>query len=185
MITSLKNLFVFLSNNINKIIEKVVMAFVFILFLIVIFQVVTRYIFSMGFPWIDETARFLNIWIAFLGASIGIRYSDHVGVAFFTNMIPEKVEKIFRFITRIITVILLTYISRYAYMYIINSTSRTPSLQLSYKWPKAAIFVGFIIMLIHLVRFILEDIIDFANKDFEIERSDYLDDDLVSNIEER
>ena len=155
------------------------MLFLFILFMLVMLQVVFRFLFSMGFPWIDEISRFLNIWIALLGASIGVRYGNHVGVAFFTNMIPEKARKIFNFFTRIVTVVLLSLITNYCYGYFAASTSSSPSLRLSYKWPKVAIFVGFSIMLIHLVRFILEDIVDFVNKDFSIDS-----DDLIANIEE-
>lgn len=182
MIEFLKDFTVKLSNKINRFVEKIVIAFVFILFVIVMVQICFRYIFSIGFPWIDEISRFLNIWIALLGASIGMRYGDHVGVAFFMNLLPEKITKIFKFITRIITVILLAFVSKYAYLYFMVSTSKSPSLRLSYKWPKAAIFVGFTIMLIHLIRFILEDIVDLKNKKFTTIKNSGR---TIANIEEK
>lgn len=40
-------------------------------------QVVSRYLFHYSFTWMEELARYLGVFIAFLGASLGVKYGGH------------------------------------------------------------------------------------------------------------
>lgn len=40
-------------------------------------QVFTRYIFNYSFTWFEELGRYLGVFIAFLGASIGVKTGSH------------------------------------------------------------------------------------------------------------
>lgn len=171
MISSLKNIAVSISDLINKLAKITVIIFLAVLVTIVLLQIVFRYILNLGLPWVDELSRFLNIWIGFLGASIGFKYGDHVGVAFFVEKLPEKGLRIFSFVTKIISLAIFIFVIYYSFGFILDSRSLTPAMNISYKWPKSSLFIGFSMIGIHLVSFILTDIVDFMNGNFSIEKA--------------
>ncbi|MCG8515730.1 MAG: TRAP transporter small permease [Halanaerobiales bacterium] len=162
MITSLKNITLLLSDFIDKICKGLTILIVGILVFIVLLQVVFRYILNMGLPWVDELSRYINLWVAFLGASIGFKYSEHVGISFFTNYLPKQVFRIFKLLTNILMMIFLCVAFYYSYNFVATSRSITPAMQISFKWPKASLFVGLGIMIIHLLSFIFKDLDDYT-----------------------
>jgi C4-dicarboxylate transporter, DctQ subunit len=40
-------------------------------------QVIARYVFNYSFTWFEELGRYLGVFVAFLGASIGVRTGSH------------------------------------------------------------------------------------------------------------
>lgn len=40
-------------------------------------QVISRYIFNYSFTWYEELGRYLGVFIAFLGASVGVKTGSH------------------------------------------------------------------------------------------------------------
>jgi len=56
-------------------------------------QVVVRYLLGGSIPWSEEAARFLFIWLSFLGFSLTMNRGGHVGVDFFVALFPAKVRR--------------------------------------------------------------------------------------------
>lgn len=52
----------------------------------VLWQVISRYVFSAPSSWTEEAARFLLIWIALLGAVYAFRTGMHLGL----DLLPKK-----------------------------------------------------------------------------------------------
>jgi TRAP-type C4-dicarboxylate transport system permease small subunit len=40
-------------------------------------QVITRYVFNYSFTWFEELGRYLGVFVAFLGASMGVKTGSH------------------------------------------------------------------------------------------------------------
>jgi TRAP-type C4-dicarboxylate transport system permease small subunit len=55
---------------------------------LIFFQVVTRYIFGHTFEWSEELARFLFVWVVFLGSALIMGESGHLAV----QMLPTKLK---------------------------------------------------------------------------------------------
>ena len=51
-------------------------------------QVFCRYVLGFSFSWMDEISRYLGVFIAFLGASLGVKYGTH----FSMDLVYEKVS---------------------------------------------------------------------------------------------
>ena len=51
-------------------------------------QVFCRYVLHFSFTWMEELGRYLGVFIAFLGASLGVKYSSH----FSMDLIYERVS---------------------------------------------------------------------------------------------
>lgn len=60
----------------------------FVLFL----QVFTRYALNDPLSWTEEAARYMYVYIVFLGASAAISDRSHVGIDYFAKALPIKVQ---------------------------------------------------------------------------------------------
>ena len=56
--------------------------------LAVLAQVFGRYVFNYSISWTEETAKFAQIWVVFIGAGIAMRRGWHVAVDVLPSMLP-------------------------------------------------------------------------------------------------
>jgi TRAP-type C4-dicarboxylate transport system permease small subunit len=57
-------------------------------------QVFSRYIVNRPTSWSEELARYLFVWITFLGGAVVIRKRRHVDVSFLTDRLPRRVTAV-------------------------------------------------------------------------------------------
>jgi TRAP-type C4-dicarboxylate transport system permease small subunit len=50
--------------------------------------VISRYVFSHSFPWVEEATRYMMIWAAFLGAGPALRVGGHIAVDTLVQALP-------------------------------------------------------------------------------------------------
>ncbi len=80
--------------------------------LLVFAEVVARFLFNVGFLWMEEVTLTLGAWFVLFGASYGVKVGAHIGVDAFVQALPEKSRKI----TAVAAVILcLCYCSLFLY----------------------------------------------------------------------
>lgn len=151
-----------ISDAVNYVAEKICIVLVGSMVGIILISIVYRYILMKGLPWPEELSRSMNIWVTFLGGSIGFKYSHHVGVEFFTNLLPEKMGVMVKFLTRLMTFYIILVIDYFCLRYILTTSSTTPALMIPFQYINASLFVGFTFMLIHLLYFIVGDVRDMS-----------------------
>jgi len=72
--------------------------------LLVFLQVVFRYVFFYPFSWSEEFATFIFIWIVLLGAAVGIRKQEHLGLSIIAYF-PKKAATIIELGTNVIIIV--------------------------------------------------------------------------------
>jgi len=88
--------------------------FLFIAMIIAVFgQVVMRYLFGTSVFWAEEFARYAMVWIAFLGASMGVREGAHTQIDFFINRLPSGMKKGVLIFNKMLCIVFLACISYY------------------------------------------------------------------------
>lgn len=101
--------------------------FIFIAMVAAVFsQVVLRFLFDSSISWAEEFARFAMVWIAFLGASIGMKDGSHTKIDFFINRFPWGVKRLILIFNKTLCVLFLGFISYYvitALSYTMNTLS--------------------------------------------------------------
>lgn len=55
-------------------------------------QVVLRFVFDLGYGWIEEIARILFVWVIFLGAIIGMQLKMHIRVTAGFMLLPKQLR---------------------------------------------------------------------------------------------
>lgn len=69
--------------------------------LVLIAQVVMRYVFRSPFVWSEELARYLLIWLSMMGTSLAVRESRHISVDFLPVFLGPKTFSLFATVAHI------------------------------------------------------------------------------------
>jgi TRAP-type C4-dicarboxylate transport system permease small subunit len=83
-----------LLDRIEKALDAVMILMMIVMGGSVVLQVVSRYVFNRPTSWSEELARYLFVWITFLGAAVVIRKRRHVDVTVLTDRLPPAAAKI-------------------------------------------------------------------------------------------
>ncbi len=82
----------------NKILDFILGILFIGLVICVFLQVFSRYLLPISLPWTEELARFIFIYITFLGAAIALREQEHIII----SVVFDKLSDKFRYSLRII-----------------------------------------------------------------------------------
>lgn len=72
--------------------------------IVVFVQFFSRYVLNDSAAWTEEIARYLLMWVTFIGASIVTRRGTHIGVEVFGHMLPDNGKRLLAFVIDAVTV---------------------------------------------------------------------------------
>ncbi len=75
---------------IRRAVELTIVALFGVLTVSVFLQVVARYVFNQPPTWTEELARFCQVWIILLAASVAIRKGSHLSVDYLGRFLPPR-----------------------------------------------------------------------------------------------
>jgi TRAP-type C4-dicarboxylate transport system permease small subunit len=75
-----------------------------VLGIVVFAQFFTRYVLNDSLAWTEEIARYLLMWVTFIGAAIVTRRRTHIAVEMLEYFLPERPASILRAVIDIVTV---------------------------------------------------------------------------------
>lgn len=142
--------------NFLNLIEKSISALTIILFacmtIIVFTQVLLRYGFDSNIFWAEEFSRYSMIWIAFLGAAIGIKHNEHTRIDFFVKLLPAKAQLAMEVINRLICIFFVAFIT-YSSLTMLENTFKlkTPSLQIPVGLVHVVLPITGVVMIVYLI----------------------------------
>ncbi len=82
-----------------------------VLVLLVIANVVTRYVFNTGFSWAEELVLILFAWSTYFGIAVAYRYDTHIKVDFIFKMFPKGFQRVLDIVIEIALVVLAGFFS--------------------------------------------------------------------------
>ena len=122
-----------------------------IVFLVVLSQVLMRYLFAYPNPWSEELSRFCFIWLSMLGAALAVERRSHFGFEQAVKRLSptrrlwaERSAK-----ALVMAVSLLLVISGLALVRLALG-QHSPALDVPMAWVYAAVPVSGVLMLVHL-----------------------------------
>ncbi len=83
-------------------------AIFWVLGIVVFAQFFTRYVLNDSLAWTEEIARYLLMWVTFIGAAIAMRRGTNIAVEMLEHFLPERFTPLLRAVIDIITVGFLT-----------------------------------------------------------------------------
>lgn len=131
-----------LIRTIEKILEYIVVLLFVIVVLSSLIQVVSRTIFGRPILWCEETARFAGIWMIMLAMGIIFKERGHIGVDFFYNKMPKKVQGVLDYVNDFFTTAVMTLFTIYSAQLLVKGYSTpSPSLRI----PMGVIYIGVVL----------------------------------------
>lgn len=103
---------------------------------IVALQVVSRLL-KISLPWTEELARFLIVWLTFLGCTLAIYRKSHLSVNFLVDMMPAPLKKACGLLTRLV---MLAFFSLLLFYGVRLSALSMGNLSTSLGWPMGLVY---------------------------------------------
>lgn len=139
--------------------EEYLLIILFPIMTIIVFgATVVRYLKLGAIPWSEELARYIMIWMAYIGASLGIKRNAHLGIEAFVNKLPPtltKYVKAFKVGIILLFNILVVYYSYQIIMCQINMGQTSPALEMPIWIAYLAVPTGAFLMCIRLIQTLL------------------------------
>lgn len=143
-----RNLFQEYMDFIDKIVKVICIILMAAMVFCVILQVVTRYFLPHALSWTEEMARFLMLWLIFLGASHIAKASSYIRVTFLVDKLPNKFKKIMDVIIKIIVLCTSFYYAWESFWVFTTTAVRevSPAMQIPMQIPRLSLVVGFLLV---------------------------------------
>ncbi len=101
--------------KINRFVENLTAVFLAAMVILIFVQIISRELVGNSFPWTEEVARYLMIWITFLGASFAFQYGGHIGIDFVKMKLPHSLQKLFDLISLLACSVFFYFMIKYGF----------------------------------------------------------------------
>ncbi|MEW6623447.1 MAG: TRAP transporter small permease [Bacillota bacterium] len=139
--------------------EEYILIALFPMMVIVVFvATVARYLQLFSIPWSEELARYIMVWLAYIGASLGMKRGAHLGIDALVSIFPGKLRAFFCILRTVIIVFFCALVVYFSYKIIqhqINIKQTSPALFVPIWWAYLAVPVGCFLMSIRAVQALL------------------------------
>ncbi len=148
--------------RILKWVENAVVGFsiVGVMFMVVIvfYQVLARYFFNKPPKWTEEIALVTMIWIAMLGAGIGLKKDIHMRVEVFMSVFPKKIQRFVEIAIMVLIGYFGVQMTRYTVMMVQRLPNRLAATGISVAWMYVPIAICGVLLVMCAFLKILEQV---------------------------
>ncbi|NQD66436.1 TRAP transporter small permease [Bacillus haikouensis] len=134
----------------------------FIIVVVTILQVIARFVFDQPLVWSDELARFILIWMVFIGAAVVSFDDKHMAVEVFQEKMSPKVKLITSLLMRVL-ILLFIAITAYSSIELVKVSHYLESgaLEIPFSYWRVSATVGLALMFIFILIRSIYDIQDY------------------------
>lgn len=114
-----------IKKGINDVIKYVLIVLLVSMCAAVFWQVISRYLLGKSSRWSEEVARYLMVWITFIGAAAGVTNKSHLGFTLLTKRLKSEWAKKVASLFAYIMLIFFSYaLVRYGYTYAVEGAKQ-------------------------------------------------------------
>lgn len=142
----------FLDENLEKMLCVVFLA---LMSIIIVLQVFFRYVLNNSLSWSEELARYLFIWMIYIGISYGVKLDKHICVDAVYTFMPKGIKRGYAIVAYILFLIFAVAIIYYGILVVgmqITSGQVSPAMGLPMQYVYAAPVVGMVLTVIRLIQ---------------------------------
>lgn len=115
----MKKVMKFLDEHLEEVLCVFLMSFMTLLIFV---QVVMRYVFNNSLSWSEELARYVFIWLVYIGVSYGCKLQKHLRIDAALYIFPEKIRPYIRIIGDVLFLFFAFYIVYTGFNYSLEQT---------------------------------------------------------------
>ena len=99
----------------NKLLDAVCVVCMAVILILVVVQVVLRYVFNSPLTWSEELAVYVMVWMTFIGSVICMRDKEHIDVTVLVDNLPHGLQRLAIQFSRLASSIFLLIVAYYGF----------------------------------------------------------------------
>jgi TRAP-type C4-dicarboxylate transport system permease small subunit len=155
----------FLDKHLEEIILTVLLS---AMSLIIGVQIFMRYIVQSSLAWSEELARYLFIWVSYIGVSYAVKKHAHIRIEAAVLLMPKRIHKYIYILSNIVFLVFAVMVVKEGFvlsMKIFKFGQSSPAMGIPMGYIYLAPTVGFFLVFIRLVQKITGNIKSFLRED--------------------
>ena len=137
--------------SLGVLLEWVAGSILFVLLVVGVLQVTSRYTGLMFVPWTEEVARLLFVWVVWIGAAAAVFRGSHIRFDFLIERLPKPMQAGLGTVVTLGVAGFLILLVYHAYEIVRSTSSTFITIDLSVKYTYLSVVVGSSLMLVGLV----------------------------------
>ncbi|KYG29470.1 TRAP transporter small permease [Alkalihalobacillus trypoxylicola] len=151
------NLYLKFIDRLNTSIKYIVSGMLLVLAILVFLQVITRFVINVPLSWTEEIARYLMVYIVFLGSGLAMRAQQHIAIDFLLDVISAKNKKRLTYFILWVCVAFFSLLVFFGtHLTLLVMSQSTPTLQYSMAFAYAAVPIGSSVMLLNAIAVLID-----------------------------
>ncbi|MBW2306075.1 MAG: TRAP transporter small permease [Deltaproteobacteria bacterium] len=136
--------------------QEYLAAFIMFSLVVVVFiQVMMRYVVRASLPWTEEMARYLFVWLIFIGTSVCVKRQAHLGIDILVIHLPPKIQRHLSTFTLVLSLVFSIVVVQKGYELLTRSGEQiSPMLHLPMSYVYIIIPASYLIICLVLLRHI-------------------------------
>jgi C4-dicarboxylate transporter, DctQ subunit len=122
---------------------------------IIFINVICRYFFGFTLVWAEELARYIIVWVTFIGIAACARYDDHVKVEVLVQKFPNSIRKGISILLKLVTIAAAFFLMWVAWKMtnkMFLSGNRSVTVGLPIWWLYLSVSLGFTMLSYHFLK---------------------------------
>lgn len=125
----------------------------FILTVLLMLQVISRYLLKYSFTWMEELATIMYVWMIYCGVSAAVTKRKHLRIDFILNIVPFRLKKAMLIMSNVIFAVFNVYITMVMINVIgLQGDAKTTMLRIPYKLVYCIIPIMLLLSVVRLVQ---------------------------------
>ncbi len=151
---------------INSSLKYLLFLLMIVLIVSVFSQVLFRFVLNQPLAWTEELARYILVWLTFLGAAYAMSLKAHIGVEFFVQKLPNNILKLSLIVSTLASIAFFLILVEQGYSMVTRSMSQlSPVLKIPMGAVYAVIPLSGLILIINIVNDTLKTLSDMGGVD--------------------
>jgi len=123
-----------------------------VMFVVIVFGVVLRYVFNSPAFWTEELARYVMFYMVLIGSVAAIRQQRHPALCFLIDRFPRRFRLAWDVVLDgLVFLVLVFVLVEGCIMAVEESIGRTTALRISFFWVYLALPIGALLMMAQIV----------------------------------
>ena len=124
----------------EKFLEYSLLLLITLVIILVLIQVVSRYVVQLPFIGIEELARLVFVWACFLGTGLGVVRGRHISIDFLMRVFPPGIVDLLSLVTLLMILMISAVMVTHGGYFVINRWS-FPDYSTALMYPRSLFYV--------------------------------------------
>lgn len=141
-------------------VQQVLILVMALIFLLMITQVLLRYVIHTPLLWIEEAAAYLLPLLALWGTAVCLRHNSHIKVDFILEAMPRRLKQAMKIVINLLVFYLAVKLVQAGLVLIeLGRNELATSQAFSLFWPRLSIVIGGVLIMIQTANLILIELL--------------------------